>query len=364
MARLVTSAMSVDVCFVHALDDDERGLTLVGASPPFGTEVGKVRLALGEGVSGWVAAHQAPAVIVEDKLSDPRYRYIPGLRGLEYVSMASVPMVARPGGLAGVINVHTRQRREFGEEDLALLTGIGQLMAGAVHAARLHRRLRGHQQEYEALVERFLAVQEEERRRIAAEVHDGVTQTLVSLRFHLSAAADAMSEDVEFASEQVIAARGLADLAMAEARAAVEGLRPPMLDDLGLEAALQALAASLTRGLQVSCQLGPGALDGRAVPDHVVVAIYRIAQEALQNVTKHAGATKASLELTSMGDDLVLRVKDDGEGFEPSQAGTGFGLKSIRERAELLGGSLAVRSAPGRGTELTVRLPVPGTPTS
>lgn len=358
VAELVTGAMSVDVCFVHVLDDDERHLTLAGATPPFDAQVGKVHLAVSEGVAGWVAAHRAPAVIVEDKLSDPRYRYIPELRGLEYVSMASVPMLARSGGLAGVLNVHTRARREFGEEDVALLTGIGQLVAGAVDAARLHRRLLQRQHDYEQLVERFVAVQEEDRRRIAAEVHDGVTQAVVSLRMHLAAAADALPEAPDFAAEQLSSARGLADLALAEARAAVQGLRPPMLDDLGLEAALRALAASAV-DVDVACELDPGALDEDAAPDHVQAALYRIAQEALQNVAKHAGASRVVVELTQNRDELVLRVRDDGEGFDEDAVGRGFGLETIRQRAALLGGSAVVNSARGRGTDLTVRLPVP-----
>lgn len=355
VADLVTRSMLVDVCFVHVLDDDERGVTLMGATPPYDAQAGKVRLALDEGVSGWVAARRQPVVIVEGKLDDPRYRYFPELGGLEFVSMASVPMVSRPTGLAGVLNVHTRKRRAFDEADIALLTGIGQLVAGAVHAARLHRRLVARGQEYEALVERFVAVQEQERRRIAAEVHDGVTQAVVSLSFHLAAAAEALHEEPAFAADQVATARRLAEVAVAEARAAVEGLRPPMLDDLGLPQALQALAStSLAAGAEVTCDV---ALDA-PVPDHVAVAVYRMAQEAMQNVAKHAHASQVLLALAAAGGELTLRVRDDGAGMDGGAA-PGFGLEGIRERAELLGGTLTVTSHPDRGTDLVVRLPLP-----
>ncbi len=356
VADLVTRSLRVDVCFVHVLDDDERGVTLMGATPPYDAQAGKVHLALDEGVSGWVAARRQPVVIVEGKLDDPRYRYFPELGGLEFVSMASVPMVSRPTGLAGVLNVHTRTRRAFDDGDIALLTGIGQLVAGAVHAARLHRQLLVRRQEYEALVEQALAVQEQERRRIAAEVHDGVAQAVVSLSFHLAAAAEALEEEPRFAAEQVATARRLAELAVAEARAAVEGLRPPMLDDLGLPEALQSLAStSVGEGAEVTCDV---AVDADALPDHVQVAVYRMAQEAMQNVAKHAGATQVLLEVRGGDDELTLRVRDDGAGIEPPP-GPGFGPASIRQRAELLGGTLTVTSHPGRGTELLVRLPLP-----
>ena len=352
VADLVTRSLRVDVCFVHVLDDDERGVTLMGATPPYDAQAGKVHLALDEGVSGWVAARRQPVVIVEGKLDDPRYRYFPELGGLEFVSMASVPMTSRPTGLAGVINVHTRERHEFDDGDVALLTGIGQLVAGAIHAARLHRQLVHRAQEYEGLVERFVAVQEAERRRIAAEVHDGVTQPVVSLAMHLAAAAEALADgDHAFATRQVATARSLAELAVAETRAALAGLRPPMLDDLGLPEAMQSLATtSVAAGADVTCDVDVSA----TLPDHVQVAVYRMAQEAMQNVAKHAHAANILLQLRAAGDELVLRVRDDGAGMPTP----GVGLDAIRERAELLGGTVSVSSAPGRGTDLLVRLPV------
>ncbi len=355
VADLVTRSLLVDVCFVHVLDDDGRGLTLMGATPPFDAQVGKVRLCLDEGVSGWVAARRQPVVIAEGKLDDPRYCYIPALGGLEFVSMASVPMSCRPTGLAGVVNVHTRLRRDFDDRDMALLTGIGQLVAGAVHAARLNRQLLTRAAEHEGLLERFVAFQEQERRRIAAEVHDGVTQAVVSLSFHLAAAAEAIEEDPPFAAEQVATARHLAELAVAEARAAVAGLRPPMLDDLGLADALQSLAStSAADGTEVTCDLSLEV----PVPDHVAVATYRIAQEALQNAAKHARASAVLLQVTASPGEVGVRVRDDGVGIA-GEPNPGFGLDGIRERAELLGGALTVASHPGRGTDILVHLPLP-----
>nr|WP_202885180.1 GAF domain-containing sensor histidine kinase [Actinopolymorpha cephalotaxi] len=362
VAPLIVAATATDECFVHVLDDTEQSLTLAGATPPFDQEVGRVRLRLGEGVTGWAASRREPVVIVEGKANDPRYRYFPELRGEEYTSMVSVPMASSPGGLVGVLNVHTRQRREFTDADVRLLTSIGSLIAGAVHQARLHRRLAARERAHERFAEQAVAAQEAERRRLAADIHDGITQRLCSLRFHIDAAADALTEDPAFAAEQLVLSRRLTHLAIDEARAAINGLRPPVLDDLGLADSLASLARAVA-GVDVLVEV-----DRCALPEHVEIALYRIAQEAFQNVVKHAGASNVRLSLRRSGPEVSLEVSDDGRGFDlladdpPATTvgpdGGGYGLGSMAERAELIGGRLDVRSAPGRGTTVLARAAV------
>jgi two-component system NarL family sensor kinase len=358
VARLIVETTATDVCFVHVLDDSGGALSLTGATPPFDRQVGKIRLPVGEGVSGWVASHHKPAVIATGKESDPRYRYFPELAGQEYTSMVSVPMESRPTGLVGVLNVHTRQRRDFTERDVRLLTSIGSLVAGAVHQARLHRRLAAREQAAERFAEQVIAAQESERRGLAGDIHDGITQRLVSLAFHLDAAADAVARDTAVAADELARARELTDLTLDEAHAAIAGLRPPVLDDLGLADGLASLARSVAqlpvRVVSAGCRL----------PEHVEIALYRIAQEALQNVVKHARATRAEVELECDSVRARLRVTDDGEGFDASARsgdGTSYGLRSMTERAELIGGRLTVTSRPGLGTTVTATVPVPGT---
>ena len=252
IAGLIVTATGTDVCFVHVLDDSGTALTLTGATPPFDAAAGRVRLLLGEGVTGWVASHGEPVTITDHKEADPRYRYFPELRGGEFTSMASVPMASRPAGLAGVLNVHTRSRRIFAERDVVLLTAIGSLFAGVVHQARLHRRLAAREHALERFAERVIAAQEAERRRLAGDIHDGISQRLISLSYHLDAAADALRDAPEFTAEQLVLARRMIDLTLNEARAAIAGLRPPVLDDLGLADGLASLARSIG-GAQV-CQ--------------------------------------------------------------------------------------------------------------
>jgi two-component system, NarL family, sensor kinase len=304
-------------------------------------------------------------VIVGDKTADPRYRYIPALRGEEYTSMVSVPVVTPMGHLVGVLNVHTRLRREFSGADVELLRSVAGLVAGAIENARLHQRLAEREEALERFAEQTVEWQENESRRLAGEIHDGISQRIVSLFFHLSAAADAIPGDPEVAAQQVARAQELATAALDETRSAIAGLRPPVLDDLGLAASLESLGHSFPQ-LDVQVEA-----TRQRMAEHLETAVYRTAQEALQNVAKHSGAKSVRIRLSAHATRVVLEVTDDGAGFDvPSVASggpaagtarpTGFGLSGMRERAELLGGRLELISSAGRGT--TVRLVLPISP--
>jgi signal transduction histidine kinase len=160
------------------------------------------------------------------------------------------------------------------------------------------------------------------------------------------------------AAEQVARAQELAAAALDETRSAIAGLRPPVLDDLGLAASLESLGHSFpTLDVQVDAA-------ELSMAEHAETAVYRTAQEALQNVAKHAEASSVRVRLFRHGSRAVLEVADDGTGFDvdaPASPGpTGLGLSGMRERAELLGGRLDLSAAPGRGT--TVRLTIPFLP--
>ncbi|MGH3941597.1 MAG: GAF domain-containing sensor histidine kinase [Pseudonocardiaceae bacterium] len=358
VAGLITETTSTDVCFVHLLDEPRRRLQLRGGTPPFDRLARQIEIALGDGVSGWVATHCEPAVITDNKRADPRYLYIPELRGEEFTSMASVPMVTRPGQLVGVLNVHTRDRREFSTADVELLRTVAGLMAGAIENASLHSKLAEREEAMERFAEQIVLLQETERRRLAGEIHDGISQRIVSLSFHLSAAADALASDPRAAAEQIARAQDLAGAALDETRHAIAGLRPPVLDDLGLAASLESLARSTPLP---HVQVDTVTTD---LPEHAETAVYRIAQEALQNVLKHACAQHVHLRLSATAEAVLLEVSDDGAGFDPAAESEqarpgGYGLPGMQQRAELLGGQLTMESTPGRGTIIRLRVPVP-----
>jgi two-component system, NarL family, sensor kinase len=357
VAVLVTDATGSDVCFVHVLDDDRRRLVLMGATPPFASLSGTVELALGQGVAGWVALHAEPAV-VPDKWKDDRYVYIPALRGEDYQSLVSVPLLGRGQKVVGVLNVHSRTARRYGDHDVALLTQVGNLLARTIENARLYERLALREQMLEQFAARTVEVQEIERRHLAGEIHDGISQPLISLWYHLNAA-ETFAGDPAVVAHELGQAKDLTSAAIDEARRAIAGLRPSVLDDLGLGPSLESLARTVA-GLEMDVAIDPCRL-----PAHVEVALYRIAQEALQNVMKHAAAQRVTLRLSTAEGRVRLLVEDDGRGFRPGQAARNrngdpsYGLVGMQERAELLGARLEVTSAPGAGTRVLVELPAP-----
>ncbi|MEJ7583411.1 MAG: GAF domain-containing protein [Acidimicrobiales bacterium] len=351
VATLVVTASGADACFVHVVDHDAGDVVLMGATPAaFDELAGTVRLPVGEGIAGWVAQRGRPAV-VEDKWADPRYRYIPALRGEEFASLVSVPML-RPHGVAvGVLNVHAHDRRHFAADIVGRLEEVASLLAGIVEGAVLHDRLLQREEELERFTVRTIELQELDRHRIAGDIHDGISQRLVSAWYHLRAAETLATDDavhVELAHVDSL----LCD-ALEEARGAIAGLRPSVLDDLGLIAAITSLAGS-TGGFAVDLDL-----DECDLPPHVETSLFRITQEALQNVLKHAGASRVGLGLHAEGAGVTLTISDDGVGFEPDAVGgpPRYGLTGMRERASFLGGSMHIRSRVGEGTTLTLVLP-------
>lgn len=199
---------------------------------------------------------------------------------------------------------------------------------------------------------RALAAQEDERQRIAAELHDEVGQSLTVVLLGLKRAHDQAPPDV---AAQLASVQETARASLEEVRRIAQRLRPGVLDDLGLLNSVSALASDLTThsGIPVSRGFGPGLPD---LPRDKELVVYRVAQEALTNVARHAAARHVELGLTRRGDALVLRVADDGRGIHG--AATGAGIQGMQERAALVGGSLEVRGRDGGGTEVLLVVPL------
>ncbi|WP_433462951.1 GAF domain-containing sensor histidine kinase [Spirillospora sp. CA-128828] len=337
---VVRSARALTFCDVYVLDDEERVLEWRGAPVP-----------LGDGDVGWVAAHG-------------RARPHPDGRG------AAVP-VHGEGAVIAVVDVRSAGPCPPG--DLALVTALAGLFAPVLSSCRRLRAAREREHAAERFAERAVEAQEAEWSRLSREIHDGIAQRLASLGFHLSAAERALPEHHPEGLAQIMMARRLCELAAAETRAAIGGLRPPVLDDLGLPAALATLAREAGDGpgpagtIDVTVTV-EGELEDE-LPDHVQTALYRIAQEAVGNSLRHASANRVDLLLEHSRDRVRLRVADDGIGFSMrdvlARGGRGrrpdsYGLRGMRERAELLGGRVAVTSRPGGGTSVEAVIPIPG----
>ncbi|NGO79920.1 GAF domain-containing sensor histidine kinase [Streptomyces sp. YC504] len=234
----------------------------------------------------------------------------------------------------------------FTEEDEDLLGILAQHAAIALTNARLYERSR----------ELTIA---EERTRLAHELHDAVSQKLFSLRLTAQAAAKLIDRDPVRAKGELQQVAALAAEAADELRAAVTELRPAALDEDGLVATLRTHIQVLDRAhapqVTFRCE------GVRALPASQEEAMLRVAQEALHNALRHSGAARVDVVLEKRGQGAVLRITDDGQGFEPREtrrAGRHLGLVSMRDRASGVGGRLTVESAPGKGT--TIEMEVPG----
>ena len=214
------------------------------------------------------------------------------------------------------------------------------------------------------LLQEVVRAAERERGRLAAELHDDSLQHLAALSLRLGQARLRLASG-EVESVAALLSRCESDLArqLASLRRLVSGLRPPVLDDGGLPAALDELLAAAERDTGATVSLSVR-LAGR-LPREVETVLYRVAQEAVANAVRHANAGRVTAWLCDDGSGgLLLRVVDDGKGFDPGDIGAyvrdgRFGLVGMRQRAEMLGGTWLVRSEPGGGTTITVRLPLP-----
>ncbi|WP_432840223.1 GAF domain-containing protein [Dactylosporangium sp. CA-092794] len=356
VARGLAAALDADGCLVFLVADEGELVLSAGHPAPAGPEL---RLPRGFGVTGRVAADGIPVVLVDDHPRNARHRQVLGLGAGEPVSRLCVPARVPGAGSAGVLAVFSRRRRAFGDAEVATAQAVADLVGLRLRLSAVAALAGGYRDRWDSAVATTVAMQEAERRRIAGDLHDGVTQAIASLSFHLSAAKSALRDgDIADVATQVDAARSLADLAFGETRSAITGLRSPVLDDLGLAAGLASLARSVPNlPIRVDAQDLP-------LPDHVCTSLFRVAQEAVHNIVKHAEAAGAVIRLERRGGTVALSVSDDGRGFEPDRqrargpaTGVPNGLRGMAERVHLIGGELLIDSQPGQGTTIEARVP-------
>ncbi|MFM8984455.1 MAG: PAS domain-containing protein [Planctomycetia bacterium] len=208
------------------------------------------------------------------------------------------------------------------------------------------------------ILRRLIEVQENERQTLCHELHDGLIQYAIGAKMQLDSLRD--EEDPTVRGERIDAALECLERGIAEGRQVIRGVRPAVLDDLGLTAAIEDLGEQVAAaGIAVETTLGAGLDD---VPSQLCNTIYRIVQESLTNVRKHAGTDRATVEVRRVADDVHVQVRDRGPGFDVEAArARGFGLVGMTERVRLAGGTFWIESRPGSGTQVNARLPVPAT---
>jgi signal transduction histidine kinase len=271
----------------------------------------------------------------------------------------SIPLTYQNETVGQMILAPRAPGEKFSPDDLRLLEDIANQAGPAAHAVRLTKDLRQLTIDLQHSRERLVTAQEEERRRLRRDLHDGLGPALASLTLKLDAALNLLTPDHPAARSLLLELKAQTQEAITDIRRLVYALRPPALDELGLISAIREHARQYGQSQRLAIQvIGPPELP--PLPAAVEVAAYRIVSEALANVVRHAQAHKCQV-LVSVNQEqqpstLAIDITDDGIGI-PSRHAAGIGLNSMRERAAELGGSCTVDAAPGGGTCVRAQLP-------
>jgi signal transduction histidine kinase len=326
--------------------------------------VESVRISLGEGITGSVA-QSGKAILLEDISSDPRAAHREMIMAEGLKAFVAVPLRARDNVL-GVLNVASRLPRKFTTNDMHLLYAIGDQLGIAIEQARLYDRLRRARERLRRLARQNLVAEEDERRRIARELHDETSQSLSGIALQLqalieiSAISDKLDEDFVAGLKKV---QALTVQVHNEVSRLISNLHPALLDTLGLVPAVRQHAETQLKPLEINVSLEIKGKEKRFPPD-VEAALFRFIQGAVGNITQHSQAKNATIVMEYRPDEFVLTVSDDGQGFDVSEitdveeSGRGRGLFSMRERIGFLGGTSGMESEIGQGTTVWARLPV------
>ncbi len=269
---------------------------------------------------------------------------------------ASKPIRSATGELLGILCLFSEQGKPAGALDMALFEKARDIATIAIERSRLSRELR-------KLSELIIEAQEAERRRIARELHDSVNQMLSSVIFRFGMIESQILGVNDELKDELSRAKGLLTRGLDEIHRISDALRPSELDALGLVPAVRSLCDDFQRKtlleIRFESKLGP-----KRLGDTVELTLYRIIQEALSNIERHAGASEALLSLGMDGKQINLSIRDNGKGMESTSMRLkttrkmGMGLLNMRERTAYLGGTFLIRSPEGKGTEICARIPI------
>ncbi|MFH1381849.1 MAG: GAF domain-containing protein [Chloroflexota bacterium] len=323
--------------------------------------VKKMNLDLGKGIAGKVA-QSGEAIWMEDISADARAADSSLIRAEGLRGFACVPLRSK-GRVLGVLNVADRGTRKFSAQDARFLESIAGQMATAIENTRLHQEVQHKDEMRGELLREVMSIQEEERGRIARELHDETSQVLASLTANLEAASGMLPLDSENVKTRLKQAQSLSVTVLDEIHRLIYELRPSLLDDLGLVTAVRWLAENnlQTIGVKVNFKT-VGRV--RRLGQQLETTLFRVIQEAITNIARHAEAKNAEITLHFKKGIITIHVKDDGLGFDVAEALSskerprGLGLLGMKERVELANGTLSVQSYPGGGTEINIEIPL------
>jgi signal transduction histidine kinase len=347
------------------LVDDQAGLPVhlvvqSGLSAAFAAE--EAERELGACICTRVLRQGCPLVVHDIRRECPRLS--PEVIAAEGLAChASIPLIARER-VVGVLNVASPQAREFTAEEIALLDSVGRQIGVAVENVRLWEELKRKEALRGQLLSQVITAQESERKRIARELHDETGQLLTTLLVGLRTL-EQIPTLPDAAQGSVIELKVLGKRIFDEIHRLAVELRPNVLDQLGLVGAVESCTRDFGTRTGIKTDFDSSGLNGLPLPGEVEITVYRVVQEALTNVARHAAASRVGVLLEQRRNALVAVIEDDGRGFDVEAAfsltadnAPHLGLFGMQERVALLGGRLAIESACGQGTTVFVEIPL------
>ena len=377
IATTVNQSLNLEEILSRALDEVLR-LTAVDVGAVFlqADMLGKLELAAYQGLSEEAARLAAQMgmldgscggvvdkgeVVMVPDLARYRGRRARSLKRERLISLMHVPLMAK-GSILGSMCVGTRLSHQFSNEEQEMLTAIGSQIAVAIENARLYAEVQQKEHIRGELFKKAMNAQEDERKRIARELHDETSQNLTALLF-LSEEVLEM-DNLEQAQMRLTHMQSLVKLTLDGVHKIIFDLRPSMLDHLGLVPALRWYTESRLSPRDVRVEIKE-ASQPRRLPTEVETALFRVVQEAINNVARHAAARNVRIEFEFNDQSVKVEIEDDGIGFDIGSSqmilpenGRGLGLLGMQERIELLGGEIIVETNPGFGTLLVIQVPL------
>jgi len=334
VVRFAAGVVECDSCFVYVLEKDE--LVLRASKNPHPEIIDRLKLKLGEGITGWVAEHREPAAVPQNAMKDPRFKFFNDLPEDRFEAFLSVPLMSR-GRLVGVINLQNRKPHNYTKREISMISAVCTMAGAEIEMARL---------------------QDEERRRIGREVHDSLGQELTAAKIFLRRIPANAYPDAQWSSYVKEAAEAV-DRALQQVRSLSYLLHPPFAEDMGLLTALRYYVEGVSQrtGIQIKMKL-PEELS--PLPFELEAAIFRVVQESLTNVYRHSDSKTAELELARNDQTVQVKIRDYGNGHTSEKIDLekpGVGISGMRERVRGLGGEFLIYDAKP-GTAVEVALPI------
>lgn len=363
VANSLTRMIGASNCYIFSVDDKRNLLYGVAASDQRGDAVRKVEIKMNENTLVALTAREQHSFVIENAPQDPRVskKWIDLFKSR---SLLSVPLIIKERVIGVLLLDETRYFRQFTPEEIQKIVTLANQVSIAIENATLYQAVTKHMERLQTLSSAIVNIQEEERRRIAQELHDEAGQALTGIKMNLEWVEKELAPSEKAIREKIEEVKSQVGKIMEELRRLSYDLRPAILDELGLVPTLRWYIEEYSKRTRTAVHLQTTGLQKR-LSAKIETLLYRVIQEALTNVAKHAQAESVILSLEKKDVHVHLYITDDGRGFEvkryfssPPIIRRGLGILGMKERVELAGGTFFIDSDLGQGTRISIKVPI------